>query len=314
MQFTEETLKKQLNRFKSSSLSEEQFKKAKELAIHLKEEMQNLLVIIDMVRDTLKGRYKLDLGTLSMLVAVVVYVISPLDLIPDPTPLIGWLDDIGVIGFAMRQYAPAISQYLSVHKSISKAVDQVTHNLIEEKVIVELTKINNTISKQYQSLGRELSIEICFFVGIIALKHFYPPTPAKSIILGFIILRSLISISRSTYTLHKILKEIHFYKVSHFFSYWKLTKNFHDALKMDAKNFYDYHYQALLHPSAQLAHRFTAFIQLTPSDEEIFDRIYLSLSKNIPIIMKKKFIRFVMFFTLYFIFVFVLRQLAQYAT
>lgn len=31
------------------------------------------------------------------------YVISPLDLIPDVIPVIGWLDDLGVLAWAARQ-------------------------------------------------------------------------------------------------------------------------------------------------------------------------------------------------------------------
>jgi uncharacterized membrane protein YkvA (DUF1232 family) len=32
-----------------------------------------------------------------------IYVISPLDLIPDFIPVIGWLDDLGVLAWAARQ-------------------------------------------------------------------------------------------------------------------------------------------------------------------------------------------------------------------
>ncbi len=31
----------------------------------------------------------------------VLYVISPVDLIPDVVPVIGWLDDVGVLGLAL---------------------------------------------------------------------------------------------------------------------------------------------------------------------------------------------------------------------
>ncbi len=33
-------------------------------------------------------------------VAAIVYLIWPIDLLPDLAPLIGWLDDIGFVGFA----------------------------------------------------------------------------------------------------------------------------------------------------------------------------------------------------------------------
>ncbi len=34
--------------------------------------------------------------------AVVIYVVSPIDLIPDPIPVLGQMDDIGVIFFGIR--------------------------------------------------------------------------------------------------------------------------------------------------------------------------------------------------------------------
>ena len=36
-------------------------------------------------------------------VLAMLYVISPLDLIPDFIPVIGWLDDLGVLVWAARQ-------------------------------------------------------------------------------------------------------------------------------------------------------------------------------------------------------------------
>ena len=34
-------------------------------------------------------------------VAAVAYVVLPVDLVPDVVPLLGWLDDVGVVGVAM---------------------------------------------------------------------------------------------------------------------------------------------------------------------------------------------------------------------
>jgi uncharacterized membrane protein YkvA (DUF1232 family) len=33
--------------------------------------------------------------------AAVLYVLSPVDLIPDALPVLGWLDDVGVLGLAL---------------------------------------------------------------------------------------------------------------------------------------------------------------------------------------------------------------------
>jgi uncharacterized membrane protein YkvA (DUF1232 family) len=50
------------------------------------------------------GRYLRDPGVGKgrkfLLLLAVAYVISPIDAIPDVIPVIGWLDDIGVLGLA----------------------------------------------------------------------------------------------------------------------------------------------------------------------------------------------------------------------
>jgi uncharacterized membrane protein YkvA (DUF1232 family) len=41
----------------------------------------------------------------------VLYVIMPADLIPDIAPVIGWLDDLGVVGMAMVYLARVAGKY-----------------------------------------------------------------------------------------------------------------------------------------------------------------------------------------------------------
>ena len=49
----------------------------------------------------LKSQAKWKRAIISIL--AIIYVISPLDLIPDVIPVIGWLDDLGVLAWAARQ-------------------------------------------------------------------------------------------------------------------------------------------------------------------------------------------------------------------
>jgi len=50
------------------------------------------------------------LGKLFVLAAVI-YVISPVDLIPDAFPVIGWLDDIGVMSLAVAWMWRVVGAY-----------------------------------------------------------------------------------------------------------------------------------------------------------------------------------------------------------
>ena len=41
----------------------------------------------------------------------VVYVVSPIDAIPDVMPVIGWLDDVGIIGVALSYLGRVLQTY-----------------------------------------------------------------------------------------------------------------------------------------------------------------------------------------------------------
>lgn len=41
----------------------------------------------------------------------IAYVVSPVDLVPDVMPLVGWLDDVGVIGLIAAYYVRQITSH-----------------------------------------------------------------------------------------------------------------------------------------------------------------------------------------------------------
>ena len=58
-------------------------------------------VVIKANQQPLKSQAKWKRVIIALL--ALLYVISPLDLIPDWVPVIGWLDDLGVLAWAARQ-------------------------------------------------------------------------------------------------------------------------------------------------------------------------------------------------------------------
>ena len=50
------------------------------------------------------------LGKLFVLAALV-YVVSPVDLIPDAIPIVGWLDDVGVMSLAVAWMWRIVARY-----------------------------------------------------------------------------------------------------------------------------------------------------------------------------------------------------------
>ena len=70
--------------------------------------IDDLVTMIDLLSDYVEGTYrKIPLRILISIVATILYVLSPIDLIPDYIPVIGYLDDVAVITFVLGTGAAA---------------------------------------------------------------------------------------------------------------------------------------------------------------------------------------------------------------
>lgn len=59
-------------------------------------------LVLPMIGDALRGRYRFSLFTLIVLVLCLAYVLFPLDMLPDFIPFVGWIDD-GVLIYLLLQ-------------------------------------------------------------------------------------------------------------------------------------------------------------------------------------------------------------------
>lgn len=64
-----------------------------------------------MVSDSMAGNYSLPFGSLAALVGALAYVISPIDLIPDIVPILGFTDDAAFFAFVIKCHLDEIDEY-----------------------------------------------------------------------------------------------------------------------------------------------------------------------------------------------------------
>lgn len=93
-------------------------KKAKNKAEDKKEERnlsdvwEDLQLMLQMFRAWIKGDYKeLDKKSIIMVIAGILYFVSPIDLIPDFIPIIGFFDDAAVIGFIVNRLTDEVDHF-----------------------------------------------------------------------------------------------------------------------------------------------------------------------------------------------------------
>lgn len=60
-------------------------------------------LLLPMICDALRGKYRFSFFTLLVLILCLAYLIFPLDLLPDFIPFIGWIDDGVLLFLLLRQ-------------------------------------------------------------------------------------------------------------------------------------------------------------------------------------------------------------------
>jgi uncharacterized membrane protein YkvA (DUF1232 family) len=74
----------------------------------LKTYLGELQLAYQMLRDP---QFPLEKGKKITLIIALLYIISPLDLLPDAIPFVGMLDDVMVAGYAIKQVADELERY-----------------------------------------------------------------------------------------------------------------------------------------------------------------------------------------------------------
>jgi uncharacterized protein DUF1232 len=70
--------------------------------------LADLQLAYRMLRDP---HFQIDKQTKMVLIIALLYMISPIDLIPDTIPFLGMVDDVLVAGYALRQAATELERY-----------------------------------------------------------------------------------------------------------------------------------------------------------------------------------------------------------
>jgi uncharacterized membrane protein YkvA (DUF1232 family) len=73
-----------------------------------------LQAMLRLIRAYSRGQYRdISSDTLVVIVAAIVYVVNPLDVIPDALPALGFLDDATVLALAVRRSRSALDNFMS---------------------------------------------------------------------------------------------------------------------------------------------------------------------------------------------------------
>jgi uncharacterized membrane protein YkvA (DUF1232 family) len=78
----------------------------------LKKVLNTAKLVVELVVDYARGRYKqAPWRTIAAAILAIVYIINPLDIIPDFLPGVGWIDDIAILGLLMSGVSHDLKDY-----------------------------------------------------------------------------------------------------------------------------------------------------------------------------------------------------------
>lgn len=84
--------------------------KSKKFKEKIKEEIDDILLLKDMLKAQYNGSFKFKKKTISLIVFALLYLVNPFDLIPDFL-ITGFLDDFTVIGYVVKEIKEDIERY-----------------------------------------------------------------------------------------------------------------------------------------------------------------------------------------------------------
>ena len=88
---------------------------------------KDLMLLMSLVKDYYQGNYRnIPYKTISAAVVGLLYVLNPIDIIPDFIPFIGQVDDALVIGFCLRMIEKDLNKYKTWKNEQSTSKDSMS--------------------------------------------------------------------------------------------------------------------------------------------------------------------------------------------
>lgn len=86
--------------------------------------LAGLPILVSLLNSYVKKEYtNIPLGSIVAIVSALLYFLSPIDAIPDPLPVIGYIDDAAVIAFCLKLIESDLEEYKQWRKKNGRVME-----------------------------------------------------------------------------------------------------------------------------------------------------------------------------------------------
>lgn len=86
-------------------------------------QLSNIPMLVSLVRSYIRKDYRdVPLGSIIAIVSALIYFLSPIDLLPDSIPVLGYVDDGAVFAFVWKMVADDIEEYRKWQEANGKRI------------------------------------------------------------------------------------------------------------------------------------------------------------------------------------------------
>lgn len=151
---------------KAKKLLEDAVKKAngfEENQGHLGEVWSYLTALFRLLKAYVRGNYRdIPWSSIVLVTGGIIYFVSPFDIIPDPLPGIGYIDDAAIIAFVVAQIKADLDNFLTWE--ITNTGEQDDESLLTDKSTITCSKCGKEVPAEYEfcpACGQTTATEKC---------------------------------------------------------------------------------------------------------------------------------------------------------
>ncbi|GHT26005.1 hypothetical protein FACS18942_02520 [Planctomycetales bacterium] len=250
--------------------------------------VESIKTLFSLLKDYKNGKYtQVPLTSIATIAGTLLYIFSPIDLIPDAIPVLGLADDAAVLGICLKSINSVLKGYL-VWKTLTDGAKTLIDNVFDtcmDNVLRQAEEWFSQRLKDWQSSFRyTLGFDAAFIV-IANLPQFMPHTYGILLLWGAVMLRMAWTGVCFYYCVRDLYPNrvmvCRFSRV--FFREFRRTRSLSKSVKETVEQAFCSIYYERTPDAVQRFHSAASFIKATPSVSEMAEK---AAERSCPLLRK----------------------------